>query len=178
MSVRFSAVVTGHGDRCTSLDDDAPFGRRLPGESAREFPDMPSRNSAIAFGFRLCRANGLLAWSVARRSSEELLEFVPGRRSSSSSRCTNIKKHSRAAGPLWSHASCGIQSGLISDPSLICEECPISANQKGPILCTVTAITACKASSTSPGCNPGILARTSLSACQISAKVHGTLMVP
>jgi hypothetical protein len=64
----------------------------------------------------------LLTGPSLEGSIEELPEFLPRRRSRSSIRLTSITKHTRAAGPLWSHASWGIQSGLVSDPSLIHED--------------------------------------------------------
>jgi len=60
--------------------------------------------------------------------SDEFPEFMPGGRLSSSSLLTNIRRQTRATGPLLSHANCGKQRGLISVPSLIREEFPNSPN--------------------------------------------------
>jgi len=95
---------------------------------------MPSLTSAFAPGFWRGCAHGVLPWSVAQRwqrgialvhvkPSFELFEPM-----------YKHQKHSRATGRHWSHASCGVQTGLISVPSLIREECQITANQERPIL--------------------------------------------
>ncbi len=73
------------------------------------------------------------AVALIRRDQRPNAYHIDSSRCCFSNRSTNITKHAGAAGPFWSHDSCGMHSGLMIAPSLIYEIRSIRHSYRRPV---------------------------------------------